>query len=392
MDLSKQNLSATYNEIKSYSFPKLYIGKEWYIGFMAFDPVTGKMKRKKIKLNHIEKKGDRRQYADAYIKRLSQKLEKGWNPWIEVEYGKSYKTFQDVCVHYRKYITKMLADGIYRDDTYTSYISYLRNVEAWNKQRIVPISYIYQFNREFVTDFLEYVHIDRDNTAQTRNNYLGFLGTFSTFLLQHQYVTVKPTDGISKISRRNIKKQRTIIDDKTMIRIYDYLCIKNKHFLLASYILHYCFIRPKEMSMIKIQDISIKNRTIYIPEDNSKNRKDGTVTLPVRVIHLMLDLRIFDNPSSYFLFSDKFLPGKKQKNEKHFRDFWTNNVRKDLKLPITYKFYSLKDTGITSMLRKYDTLTVRDQARHTNVLMTDTYTPHDIQQANELIMNHEGVF
>lgn len=392
MQTFKQNLSGTYNEIKSYSFPKLYTGKEWYIGFMAFDPASGKMKRKKIKLNHIEKKGDRRQYADAFIKRLTVKLEKGWNPWIEVEYGKSYQTFKDACDHYRKYITKMLADNIYREDTYTSYISYLRNIEAWNANRTIPITYIYQFNRELVMDFLEYIHIDKNNSAQTRNNYLGFISIFSTFLLQHQYITVKPTEGISKISKRNIKKQRTIIDDKTMIRIYDYLNNKNKHFLLASYILHYCFIRPKEMSMIKIQDISLKNRTIYIPEDNSKNRKDGTVTMPIKVIHLMLDLRIFDNPGSYYLFSDKFLPGKKQKNEKHFRDFWTNNVRKDLKLPATYKFYSLKDTGITSMLRKYDTLTVRDQARHANVLMTDAYTPHDIQQANELIMKHEGVF
>lgn len=44
------------------------------------------------------------------------------------------------------------------------------------------------------------------------------------------------------------------------------------------------------------------------------------------------------------------------------------------------------------MLRKYDTLTVRDQARHADILMTDTYTPHDIQEANKLILKHEGIF
>mgnify|MGYP000323609699 FL=1 len=44
------------------------------------------------------------------------------------------------------------------------------------------------------------------------------------------------------------------------------------------------------------------------------------------------------------------------------------------------------------MLKKYDTVTVRDQARHADILLTDTYTPHDIQEANELIINHNGIF
>jgi hypothetical protein len=32
-----------------------------------------------------------------------------------------------------------------------------------------------------------------------------------------------------------------------------------------------------------------------------------------------------------------------------------------------------------------DVLSVRDQARHSSILITDTYTPHDIAKANPLI-------
>lgn len=177
-----------------------------------------------------------------------------------------------------------------------------------------------------------------------------------------------------------------------MVRLHDYLIKKNKHFLLACYILHYCFVRPKEMSKIQISNFSIKKQTIFIPDSISKNKKNACVTLPKKVILLMLDLGIFNNPGDYYLFSDNFQPGKKYKSEKSFRDFWTRYIRKDLKFPPKYKFYSLKDTGITSMLKKYDTITVRDQARHADILMTDTYTPHDIQEANELIVNHDGIF
>lgn len=44
------------------------------------------------------------------------------------------------------------------------------------------------------------------------------------------------------------------------------------------------------------------------------------------------------------------------------------------------------------MLRHQDVLSVRDQARHSSILMTDTYTPHDIQKANEIIKSYEGEF
>lgn len=392
MNTTQKNGKSDLIEVISYTYPKLYTGVEWYVGFNAFDPVSGKMKRKKIKLNHIQKVSERRHYANGLIKRLITKLDQGWNPWIEAENGKAYHKLTEVFNHYRKYITKMFNDNIYREDTYTSYISYLRNIENWNKEKKNPIIYIYQFDRYFINEFLEHIYIDRNNSAQTRNNYLGFIRSFSTFLLQNQYVSVKPSDGISNIGRRQIKKQRTVIDEKDMIRIYEYLNNKNKYFLLASYILYYCFIRPKEMALIKLEHISLVNKTIYIPEDNSKNKKGATVTLPIKVIHLMLELEIFNYPTNYFLFTNNFQPGKEMKNEKQFRDFWTRYVRKDLKLSANYKFYSLKDTGITSMLRQYDSITVRDQARHSDILMTDTYTPHDIQKANKLIINHKGIF
>ncbi|MFA5463913.1 MAG: hypothetical protein WC265_07560 [Dysgonamonadaceae bacterium] len=106
----------------------------------------------------------------------------------------------------------------------------------------------------------------------------------------------------------------------------------------------------------------------------------------------MLELNVFSNPQEDYLFSKGFLPGRTMKNEKIFRDYWSRYVRKDLKFPSTYKFYSLKDSGITSMLRKFDSLTVRDQARHADILMTDSYTPHDLQLANPLIKKHESDF
>lgn len=58
-----------------------------------------------------------------------------------------------------------------------------------------------------------------------------------------------------------------------------------------------------------------------------------------------------------------------------------------------YKFYSLKDTGITDLIGQLgDPRIVRDQARHHSIAITDIYTPHDIMKANPLISQNQAEF
>lgn len=382
----------TLREIQRFTPPVLHSGLETYIDFYCFDPAQGKMRRKKIKLNFIKSIKERKRYAKDFMNRLSEKLALGWNPWIEKEDSNAYMLFKDVLIKYRQFTEKMLRDGRYREETLKSYNSYLNNMEIFNEQKKVPITYIYQFDKDFCVQLLDEVYIIRDNTAFTRDNYLGFLKSFSSFCLSHNYISKNPTEGISSIGRKGKKKIRTTISNEHLNKLNVYLEKKNKHFLLASYMLYYCFIRPAEMAKLKIGNISISRQTIFVEDTISKNKKDGTITLPAKVLELMIELKIFEYPSGYYIFSNKFQPGEQKCSEKMFRDWWTRHVRKDLKFSDKYKFYSLKDTGITNMLRHYDVLSVRDQARHSSILMTDIYTPHDIQKANPLIKNYDGDF
>ena len=286
-------------EIQGYTPPVLHTGKDWYIDFYAFNPVYGEMRRKKIKLNFIEKITERRKYAKDYMNRLSEKLSVGWNPWIEQESSNAYMLFKDVISKYRTFMNKMLKDGRYRQETLKSYSSYLHNMELFNEQKKVPITYIYQFDKDFCVMLLDEVYITRDNTAFTRDNYLGFLKSFSSFCLNHNYLTKNPTDGISSLGRKGKKKIRGVLSEDLLIKVSDYLKEQNPPFVLASYILYYCFIRPAEMTKLKLSNISLERHTIFVQDTISKNKKDGTITLPAKVIHLMLDLKIFDHPHDF---------------------------------------------------------------------------------------------
>ncbi|GHT48763.1 hypothetical protein FACS189440_13130 [Bacteroidia bacterium] len=391
--MSKNQQKIDLAQAIAYTPPKLYTGKEWYVGFYAFDPVYKKLRIKRIKLNYIDNKIERRKFSVDLIKRLNEKLRRGWNPWIASETNKGYCTFKEACEHYSKLTTKKFQEDYYREDTYTSYLSYLRRLKEYNDQYRFSISYIYQLDKQYIIDFLEYVYIDKGNCARTRDNYLGWFKSFSSFLVQSGYHKEKATEGIETFSKWQKQKKREYLPEDVLTKVKKQVEDKNKHFLLATYILFYTFIRPAEMSKLKINNINLKNRTIIIGEDQSKNRREAAITLPVKVIHLMLDLNIFDHPGNYFLFSSKMQPGEGYADPKQFRDFWNHHVRKPLGLPEKYKFYSLKDTGVTMMLRAHtDILSVRDQARHSSILITDTYTPHDIAVANPLIDKFECDF
>ena len=382
---------------KEYREPVVVWGeKEVKVSFYAFDPESGMLKRKLVRLNrelkHIKGKRAKREYAEGVASRIRDELKAGWNPWMQQTDDLVYVRWEDACERYKAYLAKQLNEHNMRPESVASYMSYQRVLMRWVTAERKNVKYAYQFDKRLVDAFLDYVFIDKDNSIQTRNNYLSWVKSFSSWMLGKSYIEQDPTASIPRMKMKGHGKNRDVIPDSVLKGIHDYLETHNRHYLLACYLLHYLFVRPHEIARLKIEDFSLHNKTLLIHGDVAKNWQDAVVTLPVHVIELMLDLDVFQSPGSYYLFSDDFKPGREFRSEKCFRDYWTRVLRKDLKFSDRYKFYSLKDTGITNMLRaNTDVLSVRDQARHSSILITDMYTPKDIKQANELLVRYKGV-
>ena len=341
-------------------------------------------------LGHIKGKRNQRVYGEALIKRITQKLLEGWNPWIEESHKEEYELFADVCNKYRVYLAKMVKEGGLKPGTRRNYEGKLDFLQKWlNGDE--HITYIYQFNKTLISKFLDYVLVGRNNTLRTRNNYIGWLKSFSSYLVERGYVQKNPTDGIN-VTTKLQHKNRDVIPNDVLLEIKFHLEKENKHFLLACYFLHYLFVRPGEMCSIRIRDISLDKKTLYLSGSYTKNRRDAVVTVPNHVIELMKELGIFSRPKNYYIFGNSFKPGSEPIKARLYSLYWDNKVRKALNLPATYKFYSLKDTGITNMIKsKADLLSVRDQARHSSVDITNIYTPQDCKEANSTLIGYEGV-
>lgn len=394
--MAKKNYSLNSNEkvmsqIIAWKTPVFHQKSECYVSFQAYDPLSGRLKTKKIMLGHIKGKTNQRKYAEDLIKRLTEQLSSGWNPWIEAVQPLEYALWDDVISKYKDYLVKLCNEHSLREESFVDYSSRVHILEQWKVEKRIPLTYVYQWDRQTITKFLDYVFIERNNTITTRNNYLTWLKSFTSYLVERGYLSSNPTEGLGRIKNRH-KKDRDVIPDDVMKQIRAYLYEHNKHYLLACEILHYLFVRPRELSFLKIGDFHLQTQTLTLHGAHTKNGNDATITLPSHVIRLMIDLNVFSYPSHYYLFSDKFSPGEARKSEKMYRDYWGRNLRKALGFSERYKFYSLKDTGITNMLKaNADVLSVRDQARHSSILITDIYTPKDIKEANKYIMNYKGI-
>lgn len=61
-----------------------------YVEFYAFDPSIGRLRRKRIKTNRIKGVVKSRQYVRDLIKRITEQLNRGWNPWIAKDVSDLY--------------------------------------------------------------------------------------------------------------------------------------------------------------------------------------------------------------------------------------------------------------------------------------------------------------
>lgn len=378
---------ASISDIITYTLPKLHTGKNWYVDFKAYDPLEQTMKRKKYMLDGIGKISERKKRAAEIIANLTNRLRTGWNPWADTSNSRQYTPYKDVTKLYYKYLEKLCSTKAIKENTFLDYKKRIKILSEYNEKRLQPIIYIYQFDQTYVSDFLDYILIDRDSSARTRNNYRIWLSSFCSWLTEKQYIDRNPVEKIKSLTAD--EKKRDALSTKDLKKLRKYLKENNPYFLLLCQFEYYTFIRPDELTNIKLKDILLKEQKVFVKASISKNRKDGMVGLNDELIKSMIDLNIFSYHSDCYLFGPKFMPSEKKASTKIYRSYF-NKVRAKLKFPETYQFYSLKDSGIRDLANAEGIIIARDQARHADVSTTNKYLKGEGLPVHEETKHFEG--
>ncbi len=372
MPLHEDLLSSSL--IIGFTLPRLHTGKNWYVDFFAYDPVSNGMKRKKYMLDRTHGRSARRKMATLLISNLTQRLIQGWNPFVSNDATRHMTPFCDVLQGYRDYVAALETKGTLKHKTAYDYLGRVTSLECYIRDCHVGIRFVYQFDRSFIVDYLDYLILDKDVSATTRNNHRTWLSTFCSWLVERKYIDGNPCEDIHML--RESDKKRDALTKAALVRMREYLNKNNRYFLLACMMEYYTFIRPDELRHIKVGHISITDREVTVPAEVSKNHKERRVGLNKKVLHLMIELNIFDAPSQYYIFGENLKPGPSMVYVNSFRLEW-KKMRTALHWPDSYQFYSLKDSGIRDLANAEGVVVARDQAGHSDVAVTNRYLKKD---------------
>ena len=361
----------TCKEIVTFTLPKLHRGKSWYVDFFAYDPSIDGLRRKKYMLNRYKSRKEKESMATILIQNIYQRLIAGWNPFTQGKRTRQYTELSVVLQRYQDFISYQAEKGVMKIKTAADYLSRLKKLNKFLSEKgNLRIKYVYQFDKLVILDFLDYLMFDNEVSPTTRNNYRTWLSTLCTWLKDRLYINENPVESIHMM--REGEKFREALSAEALKKLGRYLKENNPSFYLACLMEYYTFIRPNELRYIKIGDISITNQTIYVSPQVSKNRKGQYVAINDVLIREMIRQNIFSYPSGDYLFGEDLRPGTSQIYINRFRLEW-KKVRLALNFPETYQFYSLKDAGIRDLANAEGIVIARDQARHTDISVTNRY-------------------
>ena len=350
--------------------PKLVAGKVWYVSYSCKNPLTGKMQRVRIKINRVPSTTERRLVGRKLVAEIGVKLQMGWNPFAErIAPKASARLFETL----DRFLSVKEKDC--RSDTIRGYTSYVKFFKSWlTKRGYDAFSYVSSFTESDAIDFMD----DRDLSvsARTFNNSILFFRVLFNWMIEHKYIKENPFMAVKRKPKRLTHKVRRLFTPEEFNDLLSWLESNNIPYLVMTLMCYCCFIRPKELSMLRCRDIDLDNQLVHISASIAKNEKDSVRTIPdsmMRYIRL-LDL---SNPG-YYIFGDHrkydFSPGSKKASSRKFAAYWSYVIRPALGFPKELQFYSLKDTGITNMVNSGVPLTsIQQQADHSSLAITSIY-------------------
>jgi len=358
---------------QSYTIPKLNtckgdLSKSWYVYFVFSDGKTKKQFRFKTGINYFHTKKERELEGKNMSDTLLIQLKSGWNPFTnQVKEEKVNFTivqaFDDMLAIKKAYITKR---------SYRTYFEETRLFKTWLTLRKFDKIFIHNFTNLQARMYFDWLLKDKGYCGKTHNNHYACLRTFFNAFLERDIIQVSPLKGIKQVKQES--GLNTTYSSEEQDRIEKYLLENNKEFFYVTRFIKFCFLRRSELSGLKVKHIKWANKTIIVPSDSSKSRKNDSVTIPGSLEKYIYEMGILELDPELYIFGKFFKPSLIRLNREDDFTKYQQEINKLLEVNSNSSFYSWKHTGVVELygLTK-DPYTVMRQCRHTDVGTTMIY-------------------
>ncbi|WP_435416608.1 tyrosine-type recombinase/integrase [Polaribacter aestuariivivens] len=234
-----------------------------------------------------------------------------------------------------------------REVSKTTFIGYKGKVKKlllWLAKNQVEKKYIHQIKRKDILDFLNSVLLN--TSPRNRNNYRVDLSSVFQVLKNNELVQENYLKTIKVLNSKPQKHKR--YSNQQLKEIFKYLEKEDSLLLLYIQFIYYGFMRPLEVSRLKIKDINLENRTIQFQSKTNKSQTKRIPQILLNKIPVLSKLKQDD-----FLFTPEKIGGDWSANEYNRRDHFTKRFSKLVKnhfnLKENYGLYSFRHTAITNL-------------------------------------------
>ena len=403
---------------KTFSEPRIYTGgvditlwnelskeeqnkamsKDWYIYYKFIDDTTGKLKRMpniKGGCNRCKTKKERIKMLTYLRDSLECLLDKGLNPYLdpdlsilELETSSTSKKDTTIVAPLPNSKEISVIPEIIKVEQQETVLSikeafdYALKIKRKSLNEISYINFAGRINRfkKALNENAPITSLTRKETneylngvlettsARNRNNSRIDLSSLFEVLANDEII---PENFIKKINTLKTKPERNKTYTPGMQQdIYSYLKKNDPVLLLFIKFISYNFLRPVEVCRLKIGDLDISDKKLYV---KAKNKPVKIKIIPEILIKDLPDLSTMRKDD--FLFTPSKIGGEWIATENNRRDYFSKRFKTIVKdhfgLGSDYGMYSFRHTFITKLYRE----------------LRKTYSPFE---AKSILMNITG--
>lgn len=361
--------------------------KSWFVEYCVRDPYTDEMKRFREYggFKQLPSAEERYALAEKIIADIGEKILGGWSPL-----GKQQVTYEDNLlmdavakrwgseregvVTIRKHLSEFLElkkAGVSKK-SYQTYQSKLRIFCEWAEANGVDQLHVSAIKTEHIVEFLSNIAIGNNLSRLTMQKYGQILHCFFDHLCRLDIVRENPVRNLPHLGKVVDQAPKPIGEEDRRLL----LAAIRKHdrqLWIVCQLQYYCAIRPGECRLLKVGDVDFEEEVIRVPKEVSKNRETEPVAMPAQMVKRLRAEGYADCGRELFLFSASGKPGIRPLGKNYFRNRF-NIIRDKLGLPASYKLYSFKYTGATSLVNAgIDTWELQRHLRHKSIDTTEHY-------------------
>jgi len=361
--------------------------KKWYVYFSCRNPKNGRMVRFRLfkGFTQLKTREKRIEYGKKVVVEVAQKLINGWTPF-EKESGVIYNdslAYQNVKNNYEfqrknnrsfNYLINLYLETLVgiRPSTLATYKSKFRYFQAFLVKGKIEGNDFVCFRNADAVKFQQYLKEERKLSNKSLNAYTILMKAFFNYLTSNFGLKINAFEGFRRLPVET--KRPKVFTPEILHRFMDVARRVDPQMGLVFQLIYNCFVRPKELRFLKIENIDFARSKIKVPASIAKDKQERVVDVPDYLLQKMKDLGFNSLPDSLFITSIDGKPGIKPVSKNFFYIRFIR-IKKIAQIPRGYILYAFKHTGMVDLkLSGADWLDIKNQAGHESLDQTIEYT------------------